>query len=70
MKSERVTWKHVLNSYRHKKKLIARVFATSKNWVQPIKTAVKVESGLAAVYKDRLQIDEFPIPDPLKIPHG
>ena len=35
-----------------------------------MKIAVKVESELIAVYKDKLQIDEFPLPETFKILHG
>ena len=49
---------------------IARVFAPSENGVPPLKTAVEVESNLITEYKSKLKIDHFPIPDPLKIPHG
>ena len=53
-----------------KKKLIARVFAASENGVQPVKTAVEKESDLNTYYKDKLETDDFPMPGPLKIPHG
>ena len=55
---------------RNKKKLIARVFAASENGVQPVKTAVEKESDLNTYYKDKLETDDFPMPGPLKIPHG
>ena len=38
--------------------------------MQPVKIAVKVESELTAAYKDKLQIDEFPLPETFKIFHG
>ena len=53
-----------------KKELVARVFAASENGVQPVNTAVEIESHLITDYKNKLKIDDFPIPDPFKIPHG
>ena len=53
-----------------KKKLVARVFAASENGVQPVKTAVGIESYLITEYKNKFKIDDFPIPDPSKIPPG
>ena len=53
-----------------KKELVARVFAASKNGVQPVKTAVEIESDLITDYENKLKIDDFPIPDPFKIAHG
>ena len=53
-----------------KKILIARVFAARENGVQPVKTAVDIELDLINDYKNKLKIDDFPIPDPFKIPHG
>ena len=53
-----------------KKELIARVFAASKNGVQPVKAAVEIESNLITEYKNKLKIDDFPISDPFKITHG
>ena len=53
-----------------KKELVARVFAASKNEVQLVKTAVEIESDVTTDYKNKLKIDDFPIPDPFKIPHG
>ena len=53
-----------------KKELIARIFAVSKNGVQPVKTAVEIESDLITDYKNKLKIDDFPIPDPFMIPRG
>ena len=53
-----------------KKILIARVFAARENGVQPVKTAVEIELDLINDYKNKLKIDDFPIPDPFKIPHG
>ena len=53
-----------------KKGLIARVFAASENGVQPVKAAVEIESHFITDYKKKLKIDDFPIPDPFKIPHG
>ena len=31
---------------------------------------VEIESDLITEYKKKLKIDDFPIPDPLNIPHG
>ena len=53
-----------------KKELVARVFAASENGVQPVKTAVEIESDLITDYKNKLKIYDFAIPDPVKIPHG
>ena len=53
-----------------KKILIARVFAARENGVQLVKTAVEIELDLINDYKNKLKIDDFPIPDPFKIPHG
>ena len=53
-----------------KKKLVARVFAATENGGQPVKTAVEIESDLITDYKNKLKINDFPIPDPFKIPHG
>ena len=50
--------------------MVARVFAFSENGVQPVKTVVEIESDLITDYKSKLKIDDFPIPDPFKIPHG
>ena len=52
-----------------KKELVARVFAVIENGVQPVKTAVETESDLITDYKNKLKIDNFPIPEPFKIPH-
>ena len=52
-----------------KKELVARVFAASENRVQPVKTAVEIEPNLITDYKNKLKINDFPIPDPIKIPH-
>ena len=49
--------------------MVARVFAGSKN-VQPVKTGVEIEPDLITDYKDKLKIDDFPIPDLFKIRHG
>ena len=53
-----------------KKELVPWVFVASENGVQPVKTAVVIESDLITDYKNELKIDDFPIPDPFKIPHG
>ena len=53
-----------------KKELVARVFAASENGVQPVKTAMEIESNLITEYKSKLKMNDFPIPDPFKIPHG
>ena len=53
-----------------KKELVARVFAASGNWVQTVKIAVEIESDLITHCKNKPKIDDFPIPDPFKIPHG
>ena len=53
-----------------KKELVAQVFAASNDGVQPIKTAVEIESDLTTDYKNKLKINDFPIPDPFKMPHG
>ena len=58
-----------LNVTRIKKELVARVFAGSEK-VQHVKTGVEIESDLITDYKNKLKIDNFPIPDPFKIPHG
>ena len=50
--------------------MIARVFAARENGVQLVKTAVEIELDLINDYKNKLKIDDFPIPDPFKIPHG
>ena len=51
-----------------KKELVARVFAASKNGVKPVKT-VELESNVVIDYRNKLKIDDFPIPDPFKISH-
>ena len=48
--------------------MVARVFAAGENGVQPVKIAVETESDLITDYKNKLKIDDFPIPDPFKIP--
>ena len=53
-----------------KNKLVARVFAASKNGVKPIKTAMEVEADLKTEYLIKLKTDDSNIPDPFKIPHG
>ena len=58
-----------LNVTRIKKELVARVFAGSEK-VQHVKTGVEIESDLITDYKNKLKIDNFPIPDLFKIPHG
>ena len=50
--------------------MLARVFAASENGVQPVKTAVEIESDLITDYKSKLKIDDFPILDPFNIPHS
>ena len=45
-----------------KKELVARVFAPSENGIQPVKTAVEIESDLITGYKNKLKIDGFLIP--------
>ena len=57
-----------------------KVTETKKNWqpeyflpangVQPVKTAVEIESDLITDYKSKLKINDFSIPDAFKIPHG
>ena len=49
---------------------VARVFAAIENAVQPVKTAVEVETELEVEYMAKLKIDERNIPDLFKIPHG
>ena len=53
-----------------KKELVVRVFASSGNGVQPVKSVVEIEPDLVTDYKNKLEIDDFPIPDPFKLPHG
>ena len=53
-----------------KKELVVRVFAASGNGVQPVKSVVEIEPDLVTNYKNKLEIDDFPIPDPFKLPHG
>ena len=53
-----------------KKELVAALFAASENGVQPVKRVVEIESDLITHYKIKLKTDDFPIPDPFKIPHG
>ena len=53
-----------------KKELVARVFAASENGVQPVKTAVELESDLITHYKNKVKIDYFPISDQFKISSG
>ena len=53
-----------------KKELIDRVFAATENGVQPVKTVVEIESDLITDYKNKLKLDDFPLPDLFKIPHG
>ena len=55
---------------RTKEELVGPVFAASENWVQPVKTVTEIDSDLITDYKNKLKIDNFPIPDPFKIPHG
>ena len=50
--------------------MVARVFAASENGVQPVETAVEINSDLITDYKSKLKIDDFPIRDPFKILHG
>ena len=50
--------------------MIHRVFAATENGVQPVKTVVEIEPDLITDYKNKLKIDDFPIPDPFKTPHG
>ena len=50
--------------------MIDRVFAATENGVQPVKTVVEIEPDLITDYKNKLKIDDLPIPDPFKIPHG
>ena len=50
--------------------MVARVFAASENRAEPSKTAVEIESDLITEYKNKLKINDFPIPDLFKIPHG
>ena len=45
------TW---LKSNKDKKELVARLFAASKNGVQPVKTAVKIESDLKSLISQYL----------------
>ena len=42
----------------------------SENGVQPLKTAVELESDLITEYKNKLKIDNFPIPNAFEILHG
>ena len=51
-----------------KKELVARVFATSENGVKPVKT-VELESNVVTGYRNKLKIDDFPMPDSFKKPH-
>ena len=50
--------------------MVARVFASNENGVQPVKTVVETESNLITECKNKLKIDEFPISGPFKIPLG
>ena len=50
--------------------MVVRVFAASGNGVQLVNKAIEIESDLITDYKNKLKIDDFPIPDPVKIPHG
>ena len=50
--------------------LVARVFASSKKGVKPIKTALEVEADLKIEYLAKLKIDDRNIPDPFKMLHG
>ena len=50
--------------------MVAPLFAASENGVQPVKRVVEIESDLITHYKIKLKTDDFPIPDPFKIPHG
>ena len=47
-----------------KKELVVRVFVTSENGVRPVKVVVETESALITDYKNKLKIEDFPIPDP------
>ena len=47
--------------------MVARVFAAGENGVQPVKIAVEIESDLITDYKNKLKVDDFPIPDPFKL---
>ena len=49
--------------------MVARVFTASNDGVQPVKTAVEIESDLITNYKNKLKINDFPIHDPFKMPH-
>ena len=53
-----------------KKELVTPVFAGSENGVQLVKTEVEIESDLITDCKNKLNIYDFLIPDPFKIPHG
>ena len=55
-------------SNRDKKRFGRLIFAASKNGVQPLRKAIEIESDLVTDYKNKLKIDDFPIPDPYKIP--
>ena len=46
-----------------KKELVSRVFAVSENVVQPVKTVVEIESDLITDYKNKLKIDDIPLPN-------
>ena len=43
-----------------KKELVSRAFTASENGVQPVKTAIEIESDLITDYKNKLKIDDFP----------
>ena len=45
---------HGLKVTKTKKELVARLFAASKNGVQPVKTAVKIESDLKSLISQYL----------------
>ena len=46
-----------------KEELVARVFSTVENIVQPVKSATEIEEEIRAEYQHKLKLDEIVIPD-------
>ena len=53
-RNERIVWKYLVTST--KKELVVWVFAASENGVQPVKTAVEIESDLITDNKINLKL--------------
>ena len=53
-----------------KDELVARVFVTGENNVQPVLAAIEVEDDLRKAYVKKHGIDGKTIPNPMKIPVG